>query len=124
MSPSDHVVAAEPPAASRPARLRWLPFGDPSRGRRLLKVLAWLAGTAAVVAVLGLFGVDVVGWFEDLWDALTGIGFGYLVAGWLLQTLQTTLTALGWYFILRAGYPSAPAPYRQVLAAYATGSSA
>jgi uncharacterized membrane protein YbhN (UPF0104 family) len=87
----------------------------------LLKVLAWLVATAAAIAVLALFGVDVVGWFERLWDALTGIGFGYLVAGWSLQTLQTTLTALGWYFILRAGYPDAPAPYRQVLAAYATG---
>jgi uncharacterized membrane protein YbhN (UPF0104 family) len=98
-----------------------LPFGDPSRGRRLLKVLAWLAGIAVAVAVLGLLGVDVIGWFESVWDALTGIGAGYLVAGWSLQTMQTTLTALGWYFILRAGYPDAPAPYRQVLAAYACG---
>jgi uncharacterized membrane protein YbhN (UPF0104 family) len=115
------MVTAEPPVAPRAGRLRWLPFGDPSRGRRLVKVLAWLAGIALAVAVLGLFGVDVAGWFESLWDALTGIGFGYLVAGWSLQTLQTTLTALGWYFILRAGYPDAPAPYRQVLAAYAAG---
>jgi uncharacterized membrane protein YbhN (UPF0104 family) len=116
------MVSAQPPTASpRPRRFRWLPFGDPSRGRRLVKVGAWLAATGVVVAVLGLLGVDVVGWLESLWDALTGIGFGYLVAGWSLQTLQTTLTALGWYFILRAGYPDAPAPYRQVLAAYATG---
>jgi glycosyltransferase 2 family protein len=114
------MVTTEPPPAP-PRRLRWLPFGDPSRGRRLLKVLAWLVGTAAAVAMLGLFGVDVVGWFESLWDALTGIGLGYLAAGWTLQTLQTTLTALGWYFILRAGYPDTAAPYRQVLAAYATG---
>jgi uncharacterized membrane protein YbhN (UPF0104 family) len=98
-----------------------LPFEDPSRGRRLLKVLAWIAGTAVVVTVLGLLGVNVTGWLDRLWDTLTGIGLGYLVAGWTLQTIQTSLTALAWYFILRAGYPDAPAPYRQVLAAYATG---
>ena len=115
------MVTSEPLAAPPPRRRRWLPLGDPSRGRRLVKVLLWLAGIALVVAVLGLFGIDVTGWFERLWDALTSIGFGYLVAGWSLQTLQTTLTALGWYFILRAGYPDAPAPYRQVLAAYAAG---
>jgi uncharacterized membrane protein YbhN (UPF0104 family) len=63
----------------------------------------------------------VTGWFSDLWDALTGIGVGYLVAGWVLQTVQTTLTALGWYFILRAGFPDAPMRYRQILAAYAAG---
>ena len=117
---ADELVTAEPLVRPRRGRLRWLPFGDPSRGRRLVKVLAWLAGTAVVVAVLGLFGVDVVGWLDRVWDALTGIGLGYLAAGWSLQTLQTMLTALGWYFILRAGYPDA-APYRQVLAAYATG---
>ena len=87
----------------------------------MLKVLTWLVAIGLAVEVLALLGVDVAGWFDSLWDALTGIGFGYLVAGWSLQTLQTTLTALGWYFILRAGYPEAPAPYRQVLAAYATG---
>jgi uncharacterized membrane protein YbhN (UPF0104 family) len=35
--------------------------------------------------------------------------------------MQTTLTALGWYFILRAGFPEAPVLYRAVLASYATG---
>jgi uncharacterized membrane protein YbhN (UPF0104 family) len=99
----------------------WHPIGDPSRGRRLVKVAAWLAGIAVVVGVLGLLGVDVRGWFSDVWDALTGVGFGYLVAGWALQTVQTTLTALGWYFILRAAYPLASTLYRQILAAYAAG---
>jgi uncharacterized membrane protein YbhN (UPF0104 family) len=98
-----------------------MPFGNPARGRRLLKVLSWLLGIAVAVGLLALLGVNVAGWFSDLWDALTGIGLGYLLAGWSLKTIQTTLTALGWYFILRAAYPRAPAPYRQVLAAYATG---
>jgi uncharacterized membrane protein YbhN (UPF0104 family) len=99
----------------------WHPIGDPSRSRRLVKVAAWLAGIAVVVGVLGLLGVDVRGWFSDVWDALTGVGLGYLVAGWTLQTVQTTLTALGWYFILRAAYPRAPVLYSQILAAYAAG---
>ena len=116
------MATADSPAAQHlPRRLQWLPFGDPSRRRRLIKVLAWLAGIAVIVAALELLGVDVAGWFSSLWDALTGIGLGYLVAGWSLQTVQTTLTALGWYFILRAGFPNAPVLYRTVLAAYATG---
>jgi uncharacterized membrane protein YbhN (UPF0104 family) len=52
---------------------------------------------------------------------LTGVGLGYLIAGWAFQTAQTTLTALGWYFILRAGFPDTPVLYRGVLAAYAAG---
>jgi uncharacterized membrane protein YbhN (UPF0104 family) len=92
-----------------------------SRARRLVKVAAWLAGIALAVAALELVGVDVVGWFSSLWDTLTEIPVGYLVAGWSLQTVQTSLTALGWYFILSAGFPRAPLLYRQVLAAYATG---
>ena len=100
---------------------RWLPVRDASRARRLRKVLAWLAGIALVVAALELVGVDVGGWFSSLWDTLTEIQLGYLVAGWSLQTVQTTLTALGWCFILRAGFPGSPVPYLHVLAAYATG---
>jgi uncharacterized membrane protein YbhN (UPF0104 family) len=107
--------------APAPKQHPLLPFGDRSRARRLLKVAGWFAAIAAAVAVLQLAGVDVAGWFSDLWDALTGIGAGYLVAGWTLQTAQTTLTALGWYFILRAGFPDAPMRYRQILAAYAAG---
>jgi uncharacterized membrane protein YbhN (UPF0104 family) len=109
---------AAPSAAPHRA---WLPFGDTSRGRRLAKVAAWFAGIALAVAILELLGVDVAGWFSDLWDALSGVGVGYLAAGWALQTVQTTLTALGWFSILRAGFPDAPVLYRHVLAAYATG---
>jgi uncharacterized membrane protein YbhN (UPF0104 family) len=104
-----------------PPRRAWLPLGDASRARRLVKVGGWIAGIALVVAVLELLGVDVRGWFSSLWDALTGIPVRYLIAGWALQTVQTTLTALGWYFILRAGFPDARVLYRGALAAYATG---
>jgi uncharacterized membrane protein YbhN (UPF0104 family) len=100
---------------------RLLPFDDPSRRRRIVKVVAWLIGVAMVVLVLNLLGVDVRGWLSSVWDALTDISLGYLLAGWAVQTVQTTLTALAWYFILRAGFPRAPLSYLQVLAAYAAG---
>jgi uncharacterized membrane protein YbhN (UPF0104 family) len=113
-------VQPEPAVPSEP-RSRRLPFGDRSRARRLATVLAWLAGVALAIGVLDLLGVDVRGWFSDLWDALSGIGAGYLIAGWALQTVQTCLTALGWYFILRAAYPSGGVAYLQVLGTYAVG---
>ena len=77
----------------------------PLAPRRLAKVAAWLAGIALVLAVLDLLGLDVRGWLSDLWDALSAIGLGYLLAGWALQTAQTTLTAFGWYSILRVAFP-------------------
>jgi uncharacterized membrane protein YbhN (UPF0104 family) len=97
------------------------PFHDRSRLRRLLKVAAWLAGIAVLLIVLDLLGVDVTGWFSQVWDTLTTISAGAIVAGLALQTVQTTLTALAWFFILRAAYPDADFPYRQILAAYAAG---
>ena len=100
---------------------RLLPIDEPSRARRLVVIAGWLVAVAIGVSLLGAFGIDVVGWFESLWDTLTEISLRYLVAGLSLQTVQTTLTALGWYAILRAGYPDAPLLYRQVLAAYAAG---
>jgi uncharacterized membrane protein YbhN (UPF0104 family) len=106
-------------AAERPSRL--LPFRDPSRRRRLVKVGAWIAGTALVLLVLDLLGVGIGDWLSDLWDALNDISFEYLLAGWAVQAVQTTFTALAWYSILRAGFPQAPVPYLQVLAAYAAG---
>ncbi|HEX2433805.1 MAG TPA: lysylphosphatidylglycerol synthase transmembrane domain-containing protein [Gaiellaceae bacterium] len=102
-------------------RSRVLPFNDPSRSRRLVKVGAWLVGVAVAVLVLNLLGVDISGWLSDVWDSLREISFWYLAAGWAVQTVQTTLTALAWYYILRAGYPRAPVSYLQVLAAYAAG---
>jgi uncharacterized membrane protein YbhN (UPF0104 family) len=100
---------------------RLLGLDEPSRTRRLTVAGAWILAIAAVIAVLGALGIDVVDWLETLWDTLTEISVQYLVAGLVLQTVQTTLTALGWFSILRAGYPAAPLEYRHVLGAYAAG---
>ena len=118
MSSAEGISVSDAPAGKR---WRTLPFGDPSRRRRLFKVAAWLLGVLALVLVLQLLGVDVRGWLSSVWDALREISAKYLIAGWAVQAVQTTLTALAWYFILRAGFPRAPVSYLQVLAAYAAG---
>jgi uncharacterized membrane protein YbhN (UPF0104 family) len=119
MEASNAGISVTEAPAGKHSRL--LPFDDPSRRRRIVKVVAWLIGVAVVVLVLQLLGVDVRGWLSSVWDALKNISFWYLLAGWAVQTVQTTLTALAWYFILRAGFPRAPLSYLQVLAAYAAG---
>jgi uncharacterized membrane protein YbhN (UPF0104 family) len=119
MEASNAGISVTEAPAEKHSRL--LPFDDPSRRRRIVKVVAWLLGVAVVVLVLELLGVDVRGWLDSVWDSLNSISFWYLLAGWAVQTVQTTLTALAWYFILRAGFPRAPIPYLQVLAAYAAG---
>ncbi len=78
---------------------------------------------ALVIVVIGaaatLAGWDIVGWFKDIWDTLTSISLGYLVAGIALMTVQTTATAFAWYSILRYGYPDSEVRWIQVLACYA-----
>ena len=91
-----------------------------SRQRKILRIAAWIVGTLVALAALQLAGIDVVGWFEDLWDTVTEISIGYLILGCLFQGLQTVLTALGWYGILRYAYPGG-VQFMPVLAAYATG---
>jgi uncharacterized membrane protein YbhN (UPF0104 family) len=117
------VSSADVTASERLSDRTWriLPFGDPSRRRRLFKVGGWLVGVVVVVVLLQALGVDVRGWLSSVWDALTEISAQYLIAGWAVQTVQTTLTALAWYYILRAGFPHAPISYLQILAAYAAG---
>jgi uncharacterized membrane protein YbhN (UPF0104 family) len=119
--PTMTEAAAPQTEAAPPRGSSVLPFRDRSRPRRLVKVFAWLAGIALLLLVLELLGVDVRGWISSMWDTLNDISFRYLVAGWALQTVQTTLTALGWYYILRAGFPDRFPSYLQVLAAYAAG---
>jgi len=101
------VAVAAPPAA------------DPPR-RRVLRIAAWIVGILVVLVALHLAGIDVWGWFRQLWDTLTEISIGYVILGCFFQGVQTCLTALGWYGILRYAYPGG-VTYMAVLAAYATG---
>ena len=63
-----------------------LPFRDPSRRSRLVKVAGWLLGTAVVIVVLHLLGIDVIGWLQDLWDQIKEVPAGYIVAALTAQT--------------------------------------
>jgi len=91
----------------------------PEEGRHF-HVKRILSG-ALVIVVIGaaanLLGWDIRGWLDELWDTITGISLGYLLAGIALKTLQTTATAFAWYAILRYAYPTAR--FRLVLACYA-----
>jgi hypothetical protein len=75
------------------------------------------------LVALDAFGVDVGGWLGGLWDTLGAVSPAYLVAAIAVQTLQISLNALAWLYILRAGYPHAKIPYAPILTAYTVGNA-
>jgi uncharacterized membrane protein YbhN (UPF0104 family) len=91
-----------------------------SRGRRFAEIGAWLLGLAVVLAILQLLGVDVIGWFKDLWDQIKAIPVQYLIAGVFFQSLQTTFAGLSYYGILSAAYPG-EVRVAPIVTAYAVG---
>jgi len=93
---------------------------EPSKRRRIVKIVCWIVGLVVLLALLHLAGIDVWGWISELWDTLTNISIVYILLGCVFQALQTTLTALGWYGILRYAYPGG-VTYMPVLASYAAG---
>ena len=97
-----------------------VPFHDPSRRSRLVKVGGWLVGILLVVIVLDLLGVDVVGWLQELWDEIKDVPTGYIVAGVAFQTGQTFFAGLSYYGILRAAYPG-QVEFWPIVTAYAVG---
>ena len=97
-----------------------VPFHDPSRRRRLVKIAGWLVGTLLVIVVLDLIGVDVIGWLRDLWAQIKAVPVGYIVAGLTFQTGQTILAGLSYYGILRAAYPG-EVEFWPIVTAYAVG---
>jgi hypothetical protein len=57
-------------------------------------------GAAAKPARLGHQG-----WFHSLWNTMTTISVGSLIAAIALMIVQTTATAFAWFSILRFAYP-------------------
>jgi uncharacterized membrane protein YbhN (UPF0104 family) len=90
------------------------------RVRRLLEVGAWLLGVAVFVWILELLGVDVTGWLSDLWQQISAVPTGYVIAALIFQTGQTVLAGLSYYGILNAGYPG-EVLLRPIVASYAVG---
>lgn len=97
------------------------PFRDSSRGRRLAKVVGWLAAFAVLVLILELIGIDVTGWLSGLWDQIVALGAGYLVGGIILQIVQTTANGLAYYGIFKYGYPDQEVRVWPIVTAYAVG---
>jgi uncharacterized membrane protein YbhN (UPF0104 family) len=89
------------------------------RGRFHLKRIVIVTAAIVLVAALSaLLGWDIRGWFSELWDTITGVGAGYLVAGAFFQTLQTFLKAIAWFWILAYAYGRDEVNGLKVLAAY------
>ena len=95
---------------------------EPAHRSGRLHLRRLLVGVLAVVvagALANLLGWNVSEWFEQLWAAITGISAEYVIAACVAGLVQTTATAIGWWSILRYGFPGAGIPWRQVWAAYA-----
>jgi uncharacterized membrane protein YbhN (UPF0104 family) len=97
------------------------PLRDPSRWRRLVKIVAWLLAAATLVIVLDLLGVDVMGWLDEMWKQIENVSKWALAVGILLQIAQTTLNGLAYYGILSYGYPDAGVEVWPIVTAYAVG---
>jgi len=102
------MSAAAPTAAATP--------------KRRIRFKRLLIG-ALIILVIGAFanlvGWDLRGWFSDLWDTISEISIGYLVAAVTLKTVQTSLTAFGWYSILKFAYGGGSVRWRDIWACYA-----
>jgi uncharacterized membrane protein YbhN (UPF0104 family) len=90
----------------------------PAKRSRLKRLLIGAAVLVVIGAAAQLLGWNVRSWLDELWDTMTGISAGYVVAGVALKTVQTTLTAFAWYSILRFAYPG-KVRWLDILACYA-----
>jgi uncharacterized membrane protein YbhN (UPF0104 family) len=87
---------------------------------RLVRMVAWVGGVTLVIVVLDLLGIPVSDWIHQLFKKVREVPAWAVVAGVVLQSLQTSFAALAWLAILRAAFPRAGVSFRLVLASYAT----
>ncbi|HTA32974.1 MAG TPA: YbhN family protein [Solirubrobacteraceae bacterium] len=78
---------------------------------------------ALLLVVIGaaatLFGWEISVWLKHVWQTITAISVGYLLAAIVLVTLQTATAAFAWFSILRCAYPKAEVGWTQIFACYA-----
>jgi uncharacterized membrane protein YbhN (UPF0104 family) len=91
-----------------------------SRKRRMAKIACWVVGVGLFWLVLELVGVNVSGWIEELWDDITAIPTGYLLAALAVQTAATFFAGFSYYGILNAAYPG-EVDLWPIVTAYAVG---
>jgi uncharacterized membrane protein YbhN (UPF0104 family) len=88
------------------------------KGIRWKRLLVFAVIILVVGAAAELLGWNIRGWFHELWKTITQISAKYIVAGVVLKTVQTSLTAFAWYSILRFAYPGR-VRWLEIFAAYA-----
>ena len=111
-------AASHNPVVTTSAGAEAPPSGATSKRRpRWLRLLIWALGIVVAGALADLLGWNIHGWFSSLWNSMTGISAGYLVAGVVAITIQTVATAYAWYSILRFAFPGRTR-WRDIVTAY------
>ena len=82
------------------------------------RMVVWALIVFVIAAAADLLGWNIRGWFESLWDTLTTISVGSLIAAIFFMFIQTTATAYAWYSILHFAYPERT-KWKDILAGYA-----
>ena len=85
-----------------------------------MKIGAWVLGIAIFLLICQLLGFDIKGWIESLWDQMSAIPPGYLIAALVFQSAQTVFAGVSYYGILGAAYPG-EVSIRPIVTAYAVG---
>jgi len=85
-----------------------------------MKIGAWVLGIAIFLLICQLLGFDIKGWIESLWDQMSAIPPGYLIAALVFQSAQTVFAGVSYYGILGAAYPG-EVSMRPIVTAYAVG---